>query len=85
MYITHKGFLKESSQIFTKKKKKNLHILTDISSWPTALLKSRDLIIFSMSFSEKIIDVNLTSVSKSSERGKELLLLRGVHLEAKTY
>ena len=36
-----------------------------------------------MSFSEKIIDVNLTSVSKSSERGKELILLRGVHLEAK--
>ena len=47
------------------------------------MLKSRDLIIFSMSFSEKIIDVNLASVSKSSERGKELLLPGGVHLEAK--
>ena len=70
-----KGFLIESSQIFT--------ILTDISSWPCALLISRDLIIFSMSLSEKLIDVNLASVSKSSELGKELLLLRGVHLEAK--
>ena len=36
-----------------------------------------------MSFSEKIIDVNLASVSKSSECGKELLLPGGVHLEAK--
>ena len=36
-----------------------------------------------MSLSEKLIDVNLASVSKSSELGKELLLLRGVHLEAK--
>ena len=46
---------------------------------------SRDLIIFSMSLSEKLTDVDLASVSKSSELGKELLLLRGVHLEAKTY
>ena len=36
-----------------------------------------------MSLSEKLIDVNLASVSKSNELGKELLLLRGVHLEAK--
>ena len=39
--------------------------------------------LLSMSLSEKLIDVNLASVSKSSEIGKELLLLRGVHLEAK--
>ena len=70
-----KCFLIELSQIFT--------ILTDISSWLCALLISRDLIIFSISLSEKLIDVNLASVSKSSELGKELLLLRGVHLEAK--
>ena len=36
-----------------------------------------------MSLSEKLIDVNLAFVSKSSEHGKELLLLRGVDLEAK--
>ena len=36
-----------------------------------------------MSLSGKLVDVNLASVSKSSELGKELLLLRGVHLEAK--
>ena len=36
-----------------------------------------------MSLSEKLIDVNLASVSKSKELGKELLLLRGVHLKAK--
>ena len=36
-----------------------------------------------MSLSEKLIDVNLASVPKSSELGKELLSLRGVHLEAK--
>ena len=35
-----------------------------------------------MSLSEKIIYVNLASVSKSSELGKELLF-QGVHLEAK--
>ena len=70
-----KGFLIESPQIFT--------ILTDISSWPCALLRSRDLIIFSMSLSEKLIDVNLASVSKSCELGKELLLLRSAHLGAK--
>ena len=69
-----KGFLIKSSQIFT--------ILTDTSSWPLVLLISRDLIIFSMSLSEKIIYVNLASVSKSSELGKELLF-QGVHLEAK--
>ena len=34
-----------------------------------------------MSLSEKLIDVNLAFVSKSSELGKELLLFRGVHLE----
>lgn len=41
--------------------------------------------IFSMSLPEKLIKVNLASVSKLSELGKELLLLRGVHFEAKTY
>ena len=71
-----KCFLIELSQIFA--------ILTDISSWLCALLISRDLIIFSISLSEKLIDVNLASVSKSSELGKKLLLLRGVHLEAKS-
>ena len=70
-----KGFLIESSEIFT--------ILTDISSWPCALLIYRDLIIFSMSLSDKLIDVILASVYKSRELGKELLLLGGVHLEAK--
>ena len=44
---------------------------------------SRDLIIFSMSLSEKLNDVSQASVSTSSELGKELLLFRGVHLEAK--
>ena len=72
-----KAFLIALSQIFT--------ILTDISSFLCVFLTSRDLIIFSMSLSEKLIDVNLASVSKSSELGKELLLLRGVHVEAKTY
>ena len=70
-----KGLLTASSQIFT--------ILTDIASWPCALLIYRDLIIFSISLLDKLTDVNLTSVSKSSELGKELPLLRGVHLEAK--
>ena len=70
-----KGLLTASSQIFT--------ILTDIASWPCALLIYRDLIIFSISLSDKLTDVNLTSVSKSSELGKELPLLRGVNLEAK--
>ena len=69
------GLLITSSQIST--------ILTDISSWPFALLISRDFTIFRMSLSEKLIDVNLASVSKSSELGKELLLFKGVHLEAK--
>ena len=36
-----------------------------------------------MSLSDKLIDVILASVYKSRELGKELLLLRGVHLEAK--
>ena len=36
-----------------------------------------------MSLSEKLIDVNLASVSKSCELGKELLLLRSAHLRAK--
>ena len=70
-----KGFLIASSEIFI--------ILTDVSSWPCALLISRDLIIFSMSLSKKLIDINLASASKSSELGKELLLFRGVHLKAK--
>ena len=65
-----------SSQIFT--------LLTDVSICLCALLKSRDLIIFSLQLSEKLIDVNLASVSKSSELGKELLLPRGVHLEVKS-
>ena len=69
-----KGFLITSSQFFT--------ILTDISSWPHALLISRDVIVFSMSLSEKLIDVNLASVSKSCELGKELLLFRDIHFEA---
>ena len=47
------------------------------------LLISRDLIIFSMSLSDKLIDVNLSSVSKLSELGEELLLLKRVHLESK--
>ena len=68
-----KDLLIASSQIFT------------ILTWPCALLVSRDLIIFSMSLSEKLIDGNLTSLSKSSEPGKELLFFRGVHLEAKKY
>ena len=36
-----------------------------------------------MSLSDKLIDVILASVYKSRELGKELLLLGGVHLEAK--
>ena len=36
-----------------------------------------------MSLSEKLNDVSQASISKSSELGKELLLFRGVHLEAK--
>ena len=73
--MINKGLLMASSQIFT--------ILTDISSRQCALLIPGDLITFSMSLSEKLIDVNLVSVSKSREPGKELLLLKGAHLEGK--
>ena len=48
-----------------------------------ALLWSRDLIILSISLTEKLIEVNIASVSKISKLGKGLLFLRGVHLEAK--
>ena len=37
-----------------------------------------------MSLSEKLIDVNLASLSKLSEVSKDLLLIRDVHLEAKS-
>ena len=36
-----------------------------------------------MSLPEKLIKVNLASVSKLSELSRELLLLGGLHLEAK--
>ena len=36
-----------------------------------------------MSLLGKLIEVSLASLSKSSELGKELLLLIGAHLEAK--
>lgn len=48
-----------------------------------ALLWSRDLIILTMSLTGKLIEVNVASVSEISELGKDLLFLRGVHLEAK--
>ena len=63
-----------SSQIFT--------LLTDVSICLCALLISRDLIIFSLQLSEKLMLIQLDS--KSSELGKELLLPRGVHLEVKS-
>lgn len=49
----------------------------------SALLWSRDLIILTMSLTGKLIEVNVASVSEISELGKDLLFLRGVHLEAK--
>lgn len=48
-----------------------------------ALLWSRDLIILTVSLTGKLIEVNVASVSEISELGKDLLFLRGVHLEAK--
>ena len=61
----------------------NLIILIDISSCSCALLMLRALIIFNMTASLKGNKESLTLETYCSELGEVLLLVRGVHFEAK--
>ena len=61
----------------------NLIILIDISSCPCTLLILRALIIFNMTSSLKESEENLAAETYCSELGNVLLLIRGVHFEAK--
>ena len=60
----------------------NLIIPIEISSCPCALLMLRALIIFNMTFSTQN-EESLADETKFSELGMVLLLIRGVHFEAK--
>ena len=60
----------------------NLIIPTEISSCPCALLMLRALIIFNMTFSTQN-EESLADETKFSEFGMVLLLIRGVHFEAR--
>ena len=61
----------------------NLIILIDISSCPCTLLMLRALIIFIMTSSLKENEESLAAETYCSELGNILLLIRGVHFEAK--
>ena len=60
----------------------NFIIPIEISSCPCALLMLRALIIFNMTFSTQN-EESLADETKFSELGMVLLLIRGVHFEAK--
>ena len=76
-------FLEMIGKGLTKDLLYNLIILTDTSSCPCALLMLRTLIIFNMTSSLKENEENLAVETYCSELGKVLLLIRGVHFEAK--
>ena len=61
----------------------NLIILIDISSCPCTLLMLRAWIIFNMTSSLKENEESLAAETYCSELGNVLLLIRGVHFEAK--
>ena len=61
----------------------NLIILIDISSCPCTLLMLRALIIFNMTSSLKENEESLAAETYCSELDNILLLIRGVHFEAK--
>ena len=60
-----------------------LVILTEISSWPWALLISTDLIIFRMSSSVKLITDKLDVELRFNKLGNELLFVIGVLFDPK--
>ena len=76
-------FLKMIDKGLTTDLLHNLIILIDISSCPCALLMLRALIIFNMTSSLKENEESLAAETYCSELGNVLLLIRGVHFEAK--
>ena len=76
-------FLKMIDKGLTTDLLHNLIILIDISSCPCALLMLRALIIFNMTSSLKENEESLTAETYCSELGNILLLISGVHFEAK--
>ena len=76
-------FLKMIDKGLTTDLLHNLIILIDISSCPCALLILRALIIFNMTSSLKENEESVVAETYCSELDNTLLLIRGVHFEAK--
>ena len=76
-------FLKMKGKSLTTDLLYNLITLIDISSCPCALLMLRALIIFNMTSSLKENEESMVAETDCSELDNTLLLIRGVHFEAK--